>query len=392
MFGKLWFALFLVSATSRRKANKPAKQTEADTLQDLEVAYALAETEVTQPVLRSALRGGKRIAARHRGAARQRQGSLGYAEALYTIGAPGTAATPLTNARHASGCFQGLRVYSQTQFKHIVSTRTKSDPVTWGFNAVYKHAMVPSFALMGEKEYMGDLNKEIQPCSAENSGLPKADFTPDHGMHSSDWYMSSVAAHSQRSKSYSRLAKMIKVMQQCWYNTTTLADQADKLGMRLVGRAMAKKDAKGIFEDIAWNDVSLVQWPAASTECYLVWRGVDANKDYRDVLIPKKLTLRPGTDFCGFQKVHHGFTDKFRILTQSREFKVQILQNLPKCSKVSSLGHSLGGALSELWAACVNRAPKGDGDYRAISWTRGRPQVMRQMDPQAAADADAESK
>merc|ERR1719215_227221 len=77
--------------------------------------------------------------------------------------------------------------------------------------------------------------------------------------------------------------------------------------------------------------------------------------------------------FCGLPSaVHMGFRDHLRLMFRSDEYQFGIRERLPLCRNVYVIGHSLGGAMAELFSACVNNAPPADldveGDYSMLRW------------------------
>lgn len=82
-------------------------------------------------------------------------------------------------------------------------------------------------------------------------------------------------------------------------------------------------------------------------------------------------------DFCGFKEVQHHIHHKMAGLIYSPNFEDVITSHLTSCASVTATGHSLGGALAALWAACANRGLKpgeeGYEDYERVTWRKGAP-------------------
>ena len=78
--------------------------------------------------------------------------------------------------------------------------------------------------------------------------------------------------------------------------------------------------------------------------------------------------------------VHSGFWAELYRMTQVPSWQQNIRPRLPYCKGVSVFGHSLGGAMASLFAACIGRAPKngtfGFEDYARIAWTKQRPKRL----------------
>lgn len=75
-----------------------------------------------------------------------------------------------------------------------------------------------------------------------------------------------------------------------------------------------------------------------------------------------------GTGFCGFSNTHVGVRNELWQIVASDEYKDQIKANLPFCKRVACIGHSLGGALCELFVTCANSNRRGDPDYDLLAW------------------------
>jgi hypothetical protein len=73
--------------------------------------------------------------------------------------------------------------------------------------------------------------------------------------------------------------------------------------------------------------------------------------------------------------VHMGFRNQLRRMVGTRAFQQKIHARMPFCKSVKAFGHSLGGAMSELFTACVERS-LGEGDYgyddyAKMAWAKG---------------------
>jgi len=61
--------------------------------------------------------------------------------------------------------------------------------------------------------------------------------------------------------------------------------------------------------------------------------------------------------WCGFDTVHASFANYMRAFMNGRRFKEfdSFLSNSSECERVIAVGHSLGGSMADLMAACANR-------------------------------------
>jgi hypothetical protein len=90
-----------------------------------------------------------------------------------------------------------------------------------------------------------------------------------------------------------------------------------------------------------------------------------------------------GTGYCGFHDVHVGVRNELWSITAmpgNPSWASGIKPKLPQCEKVTCVGHSLGGALCELFTLCANSNRIGDPDYDKLAWRKGEPQQMPEID------------
>jgi len=168
---------------------------------------------------------------------------------------------------------------------------------------------------------------------------------------------------------------------------------ARQKSLRVVGKADTQLNPFGYDPQIAW----LLQ-ETNSLACSLTFTGSNSDGDWL-----QNFRFFPSA-FCGFLDegdehhlqaghvfAHRGFRDQVRRLVQSSEYQANIRPLLSSCTTVMPVGHSLGGALAELFAACVSRAPQqgqaGYADYAYMGWKPARPQLLPELDPGTPASA-----
>lgn len=88
-----------------------------------------------------------------------------------------------------------------------------------------------------------------------------------------------------------------------------------------------------------------------------------------------------GTGYCGFQNTHVGVRNELWSITNTPQWKEGISDKLTHCETVSCVGHSLGGALCELFTLCANSNHKGHPDYDALAWEKGDYMMMPEVNP-----------
>lgn len=341
--------------------------------------------------------------------------TLGHVEAVYSFAAP-----PLTqqyqvlNGRRADGVFPGLRVW-------VRSPEGRLDVVTRA-SLWYRHPKMVSLRInVGNANgsitlgnfstlvYSGSTTK-FDPTVTETEFLPSKDPPcVNFNMCHLDFYWLDYARTGQ--PELELFHRFCKDTEDKW--PLELSKREARLrGYRMIGRAripprdvfnMDRKLLSNLqqllpldVQQLLENDDRIVELQhlrerfddhdsihlyqhEASLECVLAFEGSDMS------LNDWTANLRLDTNqFCGFPEVHHGLGDKLRHQTRSLPWFVHIETKLPTCANVTVTGHSQGGALAELFAACVNRATVpdetfGQADYAALSWTPSIPRLREEI-------------
>jgi hypothetical protein len=98
-------------------------------------------------------------------------------------------------------------------------------------------------------------------------------------------------------------------------------------------------------------------------DCFLMFEGTNNLADALTMIV------HYGGEFCGFYNCHTGVKNELWTLVHDDHYQNSIKPVLQQCSSVTCIGHSLGGALCELWTACANSGRQGDPTYELLAWT-----------------------
>lgn len=276
-------------------------------------------------------------------------GCAGTFAAVYTVGAPGVSSELLRNEQAVDGCFPGLRIWNGEGY----GFRDTKDPVSWVARAAgYKHPLTAAASVNPE-------GFEPQACSPDVSKEPSYDLRLAFWKHSSSNYVASISGVRPGSEEeiHCRLA------QYTYFGLLYAHDMARAMGWRLVRASFST-------ESLGSKDVSYLFQEESSLRCVLAFRGSDSIEDWRS-----NLWVTTGA-FCGLEGVHGGFQAELRRLAGTRMFQELVRPALSKCASVSITGHSLGGAMAELYAGCVNRQQLSEEKRLTLGWSPSAPELM----------------
>jgi len=295
------------------------------------------------------------------------EGSSGLVYAMYTFGAVATSTSPLTDLSRG-GSFRGLRCYTETI---LPGGLVRLSDIAAIFMMNLQHASVPTLALHWKKD------SEYYPGSGRPD-LPKLELgrTGEPTLHDMRNYIDRLAdlqlgghkvAHNDpfaRSHLFGFLAwgayeRTLSVLAQQKMTMQQIIQQ------KLPGWNLVAQTQQDTLEAV--DNMWLVQ-EANSLDCVLAFEGTHSvNEFFRNLKVTQ-------SGYCGFGGVHAGYADKLHWLMKYSMPKLR--PSLAKCNKVSCTGHSLGGSLCEVFAACANSRRAGDNDYKLQMWTTGKPERM----------------
>lgn len=292
---------------------------------------------------------------------------------VYTYGAPATHGKhPFVNAARGDGCFGGLRSYNEDllgAFSEIHQVDAAS------MNNYYPHATTNSVVLHWNRD------SYYTPCVADIDRRYGHPAWPQRGgqvyeewrLHQEDDYtdrLDQVTVDGKKvvdSEPF-KTARSFVILAFKTYDTTnnTKAAIAERLpGWRLVERLV---DVVGTDKD----PVLLIQ-QHKTLACAVAFTGTNDLGEFATS------TTQYGTGYCGFNNVHVGYRNELWTITN--DIFARLRPSLERCSRVTCVGHSLGGALCELFAACANSGNYTDPDYKLLAWTPGTPKMMSEYEP-----------
>lgn len=290
----------------------------------------------------------------------------GMVYAIYTYGAPGTAGSALEDLQREDRSFRGLRSYTQD----VLSPMTKQVDAAAISNA-YLHARMPTAALgLGtDSKFEGGPGEPTWPNDVDGGTFMEwrlhweDDYTPR---------LKHVTINGSRYLSREPFAAAYAFVILAYKAYDSTANTREAMAERLPGWKLVARETRihGSGPDYDEDPVALVQ-NSITLDCVLVLTGTNCANEIGSSLDTV------GTGFCGFSDVHEGYRDELWSLT--KDLWPALRPKLSKCRKVSCVGHSLGGSLCELLAACANSGRLQDPDYRQQAWARGAPEAMTEI-------------
>jgi len=290
-------------------------------------------------------------ALRQRRSKARQQRTYGGVDAIYTWGAPASAKPGLRNLGGGGPCFPGVRMVAVTEDEMDLIPKLAR---MWPFS--FEHPRVDMLEL--DTETNATL---MHPCSEASAQLPDG-LSGALSLHMPWKY----TFHQKDTSSFLFTVSMIG----CWLGNakdfpilgSRVKEGIEAVGWKLVARAFTPG---GFLQ--GGDQYSIFTQHPDTLACIITFQST---LSLRDVFKDMDARSRP---FCGIPDtvVHKGFRDHLRNMVRGEEWQSLIRPGLPSCSKVYVAGMSLGGAMTELFSACVQRAPADDEDFAWFNWTKG---------------------
>jgi len=291
---------------------------------------------------------------------------------VYTYGAPATHSTPFRNAATKDGCFPGLRSYTEDIKGATLTPFHQVDAAS--INNYYPHAWTNSVCLHWESD------SYYTPCVGYPEPEGHEEHPEKHGHP--DWPMRGAQIYEEWRLHHEDT--YTDRLNECTVDGEKMANEEPFLSARgfVLFAFKAYDTVPNTKRDIAarmpeWHLVAREVYKTSNDQdpvhvvqnyktldCAFVFTGTNNIAD-----LPAS-TNTYGTGYCGFTDVHAGYRNELWTLTENLWGKVRLV--LEKCNKVICVGHSLGGALCELFAACANSGNYTDPDYQLLQWEKAK--------------------
>jgi len=296
----------------------------------------------------------------------KRSQAFGEVSKLYTFGAPSVAKTPLQNGMAGNGKFDGLRVFVADRKRFLFGGfMEKSDPVVFACGVGgFKHPKMDALVIrnfdIGNPKHRVHCDDPQGSCK-NLMGFPNLD-QPSwwFHLHLPPFYEKAMAG------------------QGIWPTATFMSTLAMKIyeGKSAVQEAARASGARLVeWHGFGRTDLVALVQDESTLDCTLAFSGSNDLEDWVNDFAMKE------DAYCGFQKVHKGFVKEMTMILEEPYWLANYKPKLSSCKMVRATGHSLGGALATLFAACANNVAVAEDDphFQKLSWVPVAAQLLEEV-------------
>jgi len=288
---------------------------------------------------------------------------------VYTYGAPAASILPLKNFASLNGCFAGLRAYAENLLGdiHQVDPLAMSNP--------YNHSQITTLALHeeGKDSYYVSCNYHKKGETTWPIKKGQVYDHPSFRTNSQKTYEAyckrlsnvfvdgaNISAEDPISSARAFCPLAFAVYESRDSVKAVLAEHL--AGWRLV--------ASEIHNASKWDkDPVMLFQKDEDLQCALVFGGLNSGSEFSPSYLPGKL--------CGFKGVLEAYRHEISSITS--KLWPRFGWKLGKCSRLSCVGEGVGGALCDLFAACLNSGRIFDSDYMTMSWKPSSAQLLDEV-------------
>lgn len=252
---------------------------------------------------------------------------------VVTYGAARAATSEFRNPASEDGCFKGYRFVAKDTFSN--------DMVPQLMKVIWWHPAMETVYV----DWKGRVTSEA--CGVDRVTLR---FPSIHD-HLSSGYMERLSNFTDA------IDATVNGLSISYESNATIIEDTLQAAWVLVGTAVLSTRGSDIANLVQHRDTG---------NCMLTFSGSDDVADWTQT----NAAVRPEA-FCSLEGwYHNGFAAELMNMVQSDEYVANIKPRLSDCTKITVLGHSMGGALAALFAACANNeaVASADGQFMALKW------------------------